>query len=44
MKASDNIYHRTELVNTTHFNKYSDEAVLLLEKVRDGQPYEIQKE
>jgi len=41
MKASDNVYHRTELVNKTYFNKYSDEALSLLEKVRDGETYEI---
>lgn len=41
IKAPDNIYHRTELVNKSHFNKYSEEAIDLLKKVRDGLKYEI---
>ncbi len=41
MKASDNIYHRKEMWNKTRLDKYSEEAVLLLSKVRDGQSYQI---
>jgi hypothetical protein len=44
MKASDNACHRTELINKTPYNKYSDEAVDLLAKVRDGLPYEVPKD
>ncbi|OUI82235.1 hypothetical protein HK22_13985 [Gluconobacter sp. DsW_056] len=44
MKSSDNIYHRAELVNKTKFHKYSEEALVLLGKIRDRQKYELQKE
>lgn len=44
MKSCDNIYHRKELVNKTPFHKYSDEAVDLLSKVRDGQVFEIRED
>jgi hypothetical protein len=43
MKACDNVYHRTELVNTTPFHKYSDEALTVLTKLRDGQEYTLQE-
>jgi len=41
MRANDSVYHRTELVNKTPFHKYSQDAVDLLVKVRDGEPYEV---
>ncbi|WP_149537327.1 SIR2 family protein [Siccirubricoccus phaeus] len=41
VKISDNRYHRTEMVNTTKFHKYSKDALNLLVKVRDGSPYEV---
>lgn len=41
IKLSDNRYHRTEQVNKTTLHKYSQEALALLQKVRDGQPYEV---
>lgn len=44
MKANDNPYHRSELVNKTVFNKYSDKAVDILSKVRDGMPYDVPKD
>lgn len=44
MKASDNIYHRTELINKTPYQKYSDEAIALLTLVRDDLPYDIKKD
>lgn len=39
IKSGDNKYHRIERVNKTDYHKYSQEAVCLLEKVRDGLPY-----
>jgi hypothetical protein len=39
--ACDNKYHVAIKVNKSVFHKYSDEALLLLQKVRDGLPYEI---
>jgi hypothetical protein len=42
MKASDNTYHRTELINTTPYHKYSDDAVALLIAFRDGKDFHIQ--
>ncbi len=44
MKASDNVYHRTELVHKTSFHKYSDDALAVLTKLRDGQDFTLQKE
>jgi hypothetical protein len=41
IKSFDNIYHRGEQVNTTPFHKYSKESLDLLEKVRDGLPYDL---
>lgn len=41
MKASDNRYHRCEKLNKTIFHKYSEDAHILLEKVRDGLDYEV---
>lgn len=44
IKTSDNIYHRTEILNTSAFNKYSEEALELLQKVQNGEQYEIKAE
>jgi len=44
MKASDNRYHRAEIVNKTKFHKYSDDAVDLLDKFWSGEPFEIDAE
>lgn len=44
MKASDNVYHRTELVNKTPFHKYSEEALDILKKLRDGESFNIQED
>ncbi|WP_211656722.1 SIR2 family protein [Magnetospirillum fulvum] len=41
IKSSDNKYHRSELVNTTKFHKYSNDCLNLLESVRDGLPFEL---
>lgn len=41
IKATDNIYHRMEPMNTSEYHKYSEEAVELLTAVRDGNAYEI---
>lgn len=41
IKSCDNVYHRAEKVNKTLFHKYSDDAVLLLKKVKAGEAYEI---
>lgn len=41
LKESDNKYHVAHRVNRTVFGKYSPDAVLLLEKVRDGQAYTV---
>jgi hypothetical protein len=43
MRAADSVYHRTEMVNKTPFHKYSQEAVELLIKVRDGDAYEVRE-
>lgn len=42
MKACDSVYHRTELVNKTPFHKYSDDALDVLTKLRDGQTFTLQ--
>lgn len=41
IKASDNVYHRLEPMNTNSYHKYSEEAFDLLEAVRDGKPYDL---
>ncbi len=44
LKCSDNVYHvqiKTGQAVSSTTRKYSDAAVVLLKKVRDGQPYEI---
>jgi hypothetical protein len=41
IKASDNIYHRSEHMNTNSYHKYSQEALDLLEAVRDNKPYDL---
>ncbi|WP_201272920.1 SIR2 family NAD-dependent protein deacylase [Sinorhizobium meliloti] len=41
IRKSDNRYHRGERVNKTTFHKYSDEAIELLRKVRDGEDYKL---
>lgn len=46
MKASDNLYHvniKVGQAEASRARKYSDAAVALLKKVRDGNPYEIPK-
>jgi len=37
IKATDNRYHRCEMVNKTPFHKYSYEALDLLRALKDGQ-------
>ena len=44
IKASDNRYHRSEQVNTSKFHKYSAEMLTILEKVQNGEPYELDME
>lgn len=41
IKASDNVYHRTEKLNKSRFHKYSDEALLLLKQAKDDTPFQI---
>ncbi|KVD67361.1 SIR2 family protein [Burkholderia ubonensis] len=44
MKASDNVYHvriKIGKAESSRTRKYSDAAVAVLAKVRDGEPYEI---
>lgn len=41
IKASDNIYHRSEIMNTNSYHKYSQAALDLLEAVRDNNPYDL---
>lgn len=41
IKGSDNIYHRTELVNKSEFHKYSEEALELLKLAQDGTEYTL---
>jgi hypothetical protein len=42
IKSSDNIYHRSEWMNTQVYHKYSEEAYELLKAVRDGLQYELE--
>ncbi|WIY27513.1 SIR2 family NAD-dependent protein deacylase [Parasedimentitalea psychrophila] len=41
IKKTDNRYHRAEKVNKTVFHKYSEDAIELLRKERDGEEYEV---
>lgn len=41
IKSFDNVYHRSEQMNTNSYHKYSEEAFDLLEAVRDNKPYDL---
>ena len=41
LKASDNRYHCAMKYGKSILHKYSEEAVVLLRKVRKGEPYEL---
>lgn len=41
IKSSDNRYHRANQHNKLIMHRYSDEAIALLKKVKDAQPYEV---
>ena len=41
IKKSDNRYHRADRINKTVFHKYSDDAIILLKKVMNGDEYEL---
>lgn len=41
IKASDNVYHRSEWMNKTEYHKYSEEAYDLLKAVDDNAQYEL---
>ena len=41
LRASDNRYHRAEQSNKTKLHKYSEEAVILLKKVKKNSDYEV---
>lgn len=41
MKASDNKYHRCENLNKSNFHKYSEEALVVLTKVKNGEPIDV---
>jgi SIR2-like domain len=41
IKATDNRYHRSEMVNKTAFHKYSKEGLELLRSLKNGEPVTI---
>ncbi len=41
IKASDNVYHRSEWMNKSEYHKYSEEAYDLLAAVRDNAQFEL---
>ncbi len=41
IRTSDNRYHRTEKINSQHYNKYSRDAADLLKCIRDGKEYNL---
>lgn len=44
IRITDNRYHRSEKVNKSMFHKYSSEALELLKKVKNNDPYELNME